>query len=116
MTSIGNHDSMFFGDQQYLKYLTMPRASTGSEKYYNFTYNNVHFICLDLEWGIESYDAEQKAWFHATLDGLNASEWIVVYDHCMHVSSGGFGNATGDLLKLYNTAGRVPPDLRRPRG
>jgi UDP-2,3-diacylglucosamine pyrophosphatase LpxH len=107
MTTIGNHDSMFFGDGNYLKYLSMPRASTGSEKYYNFTYNGVHFICLDLEWGTESYDAQQKAWFDATLDNLDASDWIVVFDHCMHVSSGGFGNATGDLLKLYNTAGNV---------
>ncbi len=107
MTSIGNHDSMFFGDSNYLKYLNMPRASTGSEKYYYFKYNGVHFISLDLEWGIESYDAQQRTWFESTLDGLNKSEWIVVFDHCMHVSSGGFGNATGDLLKLYNTAGNV---------
>ncbi|NMC05876.1 MAG: metallophosphoesterase family protein [Candidatus Lokiarchaeota archaeon] len=110
MTAIGNHDSMFFGDQNYLKYLTMPRASTGSEKYYNFTYNGVHFICLDLEWGLESYDAAQKAWFLSTLAGLRAAgptDWIVVYDHCMHVSSGGFGNATGDIFKLYGTAGNV---------
>jgi UDP-2,3-diacylglucosamine pyrophosphatase LpxH len=113
MTAIGNHDSMFFGDQNYLKYLTMPRASTGSEKYYNFTYNGVHFICLDLEWGLESYDSQQKAWFEATLDNLPATDWIVVFEHCMQVSSGGFGNATGDLLKLYNTAGNVRDEFHQ---
>ncbi|MBN2153319.1 MAG: metallophosphoesterase family protein [Candidatus Lokiarchaeota archaeon] len=116
MTTIGNHDSMFFGDGNYLKYLTMPQASTGSEKYYHFKYNDVHFICLDLEWGIESYDAAQKAWFLSTLAGIRAvhpSDWIVVYDHCMHVSSGGFGNATGDLLKLYNTAGNVMAEFHQ---
>nr|MDO8088563.1 metallophosphoesterase family protein [Candidatus Sigynarchaeum springense] len=110
MTAIGNHDSMFFGDANYLKYLSMPKASTGSERYYYFKYNDVHFICLDLEWGLESYDAAQKAWFLSTIAGIRATDptgWLVVYDHCMHVSSGGFGNATGDLLKLYNTAGDV---------
>ncbi|MEX2682804.1 MAG: metallophosphoesterase [Candidatus Sigynarchaeota archaeon] len=116
MTAIGNHDSMFFGDGNYLKYLTMPKASTGSEKYYYFKYNGVHFICLDLEWGLESYDAAQKAWFLSTIVSIRATDptgWLVVYDHCMHVSSGGFGNATGDLLKLYNTAGNVMAEFHQ---
>nr|MDO8116885.1 metallophosphoesterase family protein [Candidatus Sigynarchaeota archaeon] len=107
MTAIGNHDSMLVGDQNYIQYLSMPRASTGSERYYHFKYNGVHFFCLDLEWGLESYDAGQRDWFENELDSVPLSDWVIIYDHCMHISSGGFGNATGDLFKLYNTAGDV---------
>lgn len=107
MTAIGNHDSMLIGDQNYIKYLSMPRATTGSERYYHIKYNGVHFFCLDLEWGLESYDAAQSEWFQDELYSVPLSDWVIVYDHCMHISSGGFGNATGDLFKLSNTAGDV---------
>lgn len=107
MTSIGNHDTMLVGDQNYLKYLSMPMASTGTDRYYHFKYNNVNFFCLELDWGMDTYDATQAAWFEQELSSVPSNEWIIVYDHCMHISSGSFGNATGNLFKLYNTVGDV---------
>jgi hypothetical protein len=107
MTAIGNHDTMLVGTQNYLKYLSMPEASTGTDRYYHFKYNGVNFFCLDLEWGMDSFDTTQMTWFVQELDSVPSTEWIVVYDHCMHISSGGFGNSTGNLFKLYSTAGDV---------
>nr|MDO8108930.1 metallophosphoesterase family protein [Candidatus Sigynarchaeota archaeon] len=106
MTAVGNHDSMTpAGGPNYDRYLSMPTSSSGTERYYYFTYNGVHFICLDLEWGIETYSAAQRSWLEGLLDTIPTTDWLVVYDHCMFYSSGSFGNATGDLSKLYNTAG-----------
>lgn len=106
MTVAGNHDSIFGGLANYRRYLAMPAAFPG-ELYYNFTYNNVHFIVLHLEWGIETYTARQKAWLEGVLAAIPNDDWIVVASHCMHFSSGAYENATGNMFKLWNTVGDV---------
>ena len=104
MTAIGNHDMMIDRTRHnYKNYLSMP----GEELYYHFKYNEINFICLDLEWGKETYSKQQQNWLENLLDTISKDEWIVVYDHCMIFSSGGYGNATGDITDLYHTLGNL---------
>lgn len=94
MTAIGNHDAFFGGTSSYLKYFSMPSGS-GDERWYHFAYNGVHFISLDLEWGSHSYTPAQQAWLEATLDSITPAEWVVVFNHCMHFTSGNNEENTG---------------------
>jgi len=109
MTSIGNHDTMVVGEQNYLKYLTMPTNSSGTGRYYHFKYNSVDFFCLECDWGLDSFDNTQWNWFQNEMAHVPSSDWIIVYEHCVQISSGSYNNGTGSqpLLKSSYTAGNI---------
>ncbi|MGV9200369.1 MAG: metallophosphoesterase family protein [Promethearchaeia archaeon] len=106
-TLCGNHDTIFGGAQYYLDYLypeSMP-VDTGSRLYYRIDFNNIHIFCLNLEWGLETYTAEQKEWFEKEIAKVNEDDWTIVMSHAFFYSSGsvyGF-RSWADQTDMINT-------------
>lgn len=89
-TAIGNHDTIFAGTQPYKDYFypeEMP-VDTGSQLWYHIEVGDIHFFILDLEWGTETYSAEQKAWFEKEIEEVDKDDWTIVMSHCFYYSSG----------------------------
>lgn len=103
---IGNHDGFFGGENLYMKYLYPDKvpSNTGSRLYYKIEINNIHIFMLDLEWGTETYTAEQKAWFEAEISTVPLDDWVIVINHAMYYTSGIYiaGMAWWDLEDMIN--------------
>ena len=59
---LGNHDTLMGGLSSYQAYFYptgMEKNSSNSSDYYHIIVNNIHFFCLDLEWGNRSDSPEQ---------------------------------------------------------
>src|SRR5271157_706091 len=97
---IGNHETNFFGKPSFDRYFHGIGNGTGSPYYYRVDVGNVHFIALDIEWGLESFTSDQATWFNSTLASINPSDWIIVMTHCPVFSSGDDGNVTGVAAKI----------------
>ena len=87
--SLGNHDWYSANAQPYLDYFTLP----GSERYYGFQWEFLHFFALDSHWsepdGI-SQKSIQAAWLQTALSASTAP-WKIVYFHHAPYSSGYHG-------------------------
>ena len=98
---IGNHDSMFFGRSNFGRYFGGIGAGEDSPYWYRVDAGDVHFIMLDVEWGLESFSSTQETWLTQTLTSINPSDWIVVVTHCPIFSSGNNnGSVTGVAARL----------------
>jgi predicted phosphodiesterase len=97
---VGNHETFFFGKSSFDRYFHGVGNGPGAPYYYRVDAGNVHFIALDLEWGLESFSSDQEAWLTATLASINPSDWIIIVSHCPFLSSGDDGNVTGVAAKL----------------
>lgn len=97
---IGNHETNFYGKPSFDRYFHGIGNGSGSPYYYRVDVGKVHFIALDLEWGLESFTSDQENWFNSTLTSINPSDWIIVITHCPVLSSGDDGNVTGVAAKL----------------
>ena len=51
-------------------------------------FGDVHFIILDLLWGAEEYDDNQKNWLISQLESIPQEEKVIVLTHAFFVSSG----------------------------
>lgn len=84
--SLGNHDWLTNQARPYLDYFTLP----GNERYYDFTWEFVHFFALDSDWpepdGI-GRTSPQAQWLQPTLADSKAP-WKIVYFHHAPFSSG----------------------------
>jgi hypothetical protein len=89
-SAIGNHDAQFGAERMYIDYFYPESApvATGTPLYYHIRINDIHLFFLDLEWGIETYDAAQKAWFEAQIATVAPSDWTFVFCHGVFYSSG----------------------------
>ena len=87
---MGNHDAIINGTPQYLAYFYPQGMATpiGTRDYYRIDAGRVHLILLKMLWGVESFSAEQRAWFVTQLEAIPADEWTVVLMHSMVYSSG----------------------------
>lgn len=92
----GNHDTLFGGTKLYEEYLYPDgmELQTGSRLWYRIDVGDVHFFLLDLEWGTESYTAEQKTWLERELSTIPNEDWTIVMSHCFYYSSGVFENGS----------------------
>jgi hypothetical protein len=89
---VGNHDTLFGGlnlDQEYM-YPQQMDVKSGSSRWQRIDVNDVHFLMLDLEWGTQSYSAEQAAWLEKQLSLIPREDWCIVMSHCFYYSSGGY--------------------------
>ncbi|MHA1148885.1 MAG: metallophosphoesterase family protein [Promethearchaeota archaeon] len=87
---IGNHDTIFAGTKRYVDYYYpegMP-LDTGSRVWYHITIGDIHIFMLDLEWGTETYNAEQQEWFEKEIQEVDKDDWTIVMSHCFYYSSG----------------------------
>ena len=63
-------------------------APTGTQRYYRIDSGRVHVIMLNLLWGVESFSAEQRAWFARQMASIPPDDWKIVMMHSMVYSSG----------------------------
>jgi hypothetical protein len=91
-STVGNHDvDDYEGDDDqrpYYQLLSFPRNAeaggiqSGTEAYYSFNYNNIHFISLD---SVEHSDStEMQDWLKRDLSDAktkNGIDWIIVFLH-----------------------------------
>jgi hypothetical protein len=107
---MGNHDAMINGAPHYLAYFYPEGMETpiGTRLYYRVDCGRVHFIMLNMLWGVESFSAEQRAWFVKQMESIPPDDWTIVMMHSMVYSSGSvFGRYTlHDPAALYD-----PPDM-----
>jgi UDP-2,3-diacylglucosamine pyrophosphatase LpxH len=104
---VGNHETILNGIQKYKNYIYPDKVieADGDQQLYrhlNF-HDTIHIFILDLEWGIETYTAAQKAWFEAELATVDIDDWLIIVSHCMFYSSG--------LVNLAGTNWNDQPDM-----
>jgi len=102
---VGNHDTLFGGVNLYEEYMyPQPmELRTGSRLWQRIDVDNVHFLLLDLEWGTDSYTAEQAAWLEQQLSTIPDGDWRIVMDHSFYYASGG----VWDLYPWYDDKGMI---------
>lgn len=88
--SMGNHD--YYTDQgdPMKSVFEMPKANSGTEDYYSFNYDNIHFVAINsnLDYSVGS---DQYTWLQEDLENA-AQDWKVVYFHHPVYSSGDHGS------------------------
>jgi hypothetical protein len=87
---MGNHDAMINGAPHYLAYFYPEGMETpiGTRLYYRIDSGRVHIIMLKMLWGVESFSAEQRAWFVKQMESIPSDDWTIVMMHSMVYSSG----------------------------
>jgi hypothetical protein len=102
--SLGNHDVMTENGQPYLDAFRLPRNDRdGSERYYSFTWGQVHFVVLDSNGSIS---ADELAWLEADLARTTTLWKVAVFHHpaysCgLHGSSDYPRNRFAPLFERY---------------
>ena len=84
--SLGNHDWHAKDAQPYLDYFTLP----GNERYYDFTWGEVHFFVLDSDTDEPdgaSSSSVQAAWLQSRMAASNNPWKIVYFHHAPHSSA-----------------------------
>ncbi len=87
--SLGNHDWYYQGWKVYLEYFELP----GNERYYDFTWGDVHFFSLNSEPGEPDgirANSRQALWLKEKLASSD-KPWKIVYFHKPPYSSGVHG-------------------------
>ena len=101
LPAIGNHDTMFFGRSNFGRYFGGVGTGPDSPYWYRVDVGDVHFIVLDVEWGLESFSSNQEAWLRQSFASISPSDWTIVVTHCPIFSSGNNnGSVTGVAAKL----------------
>nr|MDO8110664.1 metallophosphoesterase [Candidatus Sigynarchaeota archaeon] len=97
---IGNHDGLFFGRNNFGIFFYGIGNGSDSPFWYRVDAGDVHFIMLDVEWGLETFIKVQEDWLQQTLASINPADFIIVTTHCPVYSSGNNGEITGVAAKL----------------
>ncbi len=100
LPAIGNHDSMWFGKPNFGLFFSGVGNGSNSPYYFRVDIGDIHFIVLDMEWGIESFLAEQEQWLTQTLAGINPADWTIIVEHSEIYSSGDFGTQPDVIAKM----------------
>jgi acid phosphatase type 7 len=100
----GNHDNLFKGIDLYKYYTSLQPYSSpvGNTLFYRIDKGNIHFLILDLEWGVEEFSEEQSEWLETQLRDIPRSDWKIVLSHAYYYSSGSLyhGYSWSDNPKL----------------
>jgi 3',5'-cyclic AMP phosphodiesterase CpdA len=98
--TVGNHESLFAGLNDYEKYAYPAGMSiqSGSRLWYRIDVGDIHFLVLDIEWSAESYSEEQAEWLEAQLKSIPAGDWKIVISHGFYYASG----SVADGWKWYD--------------
>ncbi len=113
---LGNHDALLHGERHFASYFFPKRfrSDSGSPYYYAIEAGPATIIVLNLLWGTESFDANQRAWLERRLAATARERPVIVLSHCFFASSGYVDEKTG--LPWYDhadTLGSVAPILER---
>ncbi len=109
-TVMGNHDGIFTGYEKYFDYLYPDGMDnrSGSRLWQRIDVNGIHLIFLDLEWGTESYNEEEKAWFEEQLASIPPEDWTVVMQHTFYYVSDHFDDGTPYYVNVDTRDALVP--------
>jgi len=77
---IGNHDILFRGEHLFDQLM--------GDDYFRVDFGGIHFIGLNLPWGIEDFSAKQKQWLQTQLESIPKQDWTVVLTHAFLYASG----------------------------
>ncbi len=113
---LGNHDAIFGGAGLYQEYLCQPGLANPAIGCLvkRIDSGNVHFLLLDIEWGLEEYTPAQKQWLEKQLAEIPKDDWCIVMSHTFYYSSGSVmdgwnwydnTNAIGELVPLFERSG-----------
>ncbi|HEY9702895.1 MAG TPA: metallophosphoesterase, partial [Allocoleopsis sp.] len=95
--SLGNHDYYTTGAVPYLDYFTLPTASSGNERYYDFVKGSVHFFIVNSnseEADGTSSTSAQATWLKNRL-AASTSPWkVVIFHHAPYSSDTDHGSTT----------------------
>ncbi len=103
---IGNHDILFGGNKLFDELM--------GKDYFRVDYENVHFISLNLPWGIEDFSNKQKQWLETELKSIPGDDWTIVLTHAFLYASGynyrgvlwgDNKNAIDELVPLFEETG-----------
>ncbi len=88
---LGNHDTLLGGLPSWEESSTLrawKKILHSSPDYFQIVENNIHFFCMDLEWGNDTNSPAQYAWFKSEPAQVPAGSWIIVMAHAFWYSSG----------------------------
>ncbi|HPF17473.1 MAG TPA: metallophosphoesterase [Thermotogota bacterium] len=77
---IGNHDILFRGEHLFDQLM--------GDDYFRVDFGGIHFIGLNLPWGIEDFSVKQKQWLQTQLESIPKQDWTVVLTHAFLYASG----------------------------
>lgn len=88
--SMGNHDYYTEEGAPMKEIFELPQANSGTEDYYSFNYDNIHFVALNtnLDYSVGS---DQYTWLQEDLENAD-QRWKIVYFHHPVFSSGEHGS------------------------
>lgn len=87
---LGNHDALFGGQYLYKKAFVQKdfKSDSGSPYYYSIDAGVAKIIVLDLPWGTEQFNTQQKKWLTKTLTESNRTKPVIVLSHSFFYASG----------------------------
>lgn len=91
--SMGNHDYTTEEGGPMKELFEMPSGNSGTEEYYSFNYDNIHFVAVNsnLDYAVGS---DQYTWLQEDLETAD-QRWKIVYFHHPVFSSGLHGSTSG---------------------
>ncbi len=91
--SMGNHDYTTEEGDPMKEVFEMPTGNSGTEDYYSFNYDNIHFVAVNsnLDYTVGS---DQYTWLQEDLETAD-QRWKIVYFHHPVYSSGDHGSTSG---------------------
>lgn len=103
---IGNHDILFGGNKLFDELM--------GKDYFRVDFDKVHFIALNLPWGIEDFSTKQKQWLETQLKSIPEDDWTIILTHAFLYASGynyrgvlwgDNQNAIDELVPLFEETG-----------
>lgn len=87
---MGNHDALVNAAGRWKRYFFPAGHSSdsGSPFYYRIDAGRAHILVLNLLWGEEDFDHDQRAWLSAQLESIPRRDAVVVLSHCYFYASG----------------------------
>ncbi len=87
---MGNHDALVNASGRWRKYFFPADHSSdsGSPFYYRIDAGRAHVLVLNLLWGEEDFDHDQRAWLTRQLETIPREDAVVVLSHCYFYASG----------------------------
>ena len=111
-STIGNHDTAQSTNPPsslpYFQMFTLPTdaeaggVASGTEKYYSFTYGNIHFICLDSMTSSRATNGAMVTWLQNDL-AQNIQPWVIAFWHHPPYTKGSHNSDTETQLAEMRT-------------
>lgn len=87
---LGNHDALVNGAGRWKAYFFPEGQSSdsGSPFYYRVDAGRAHILVLNLLWGEEDFDSDQRDWLTEQLKSIPREDTVLALSHCYFYASG----------------------------